>query len=95
MYIYMKLASFVNINSNTTCYYYRKQAINLLKTCKRFTKPRTKKQGKPTAYQNESILKSHNYICFSANLPCSELSIRIRIDLHYPALFCSFRLSSL
>ncbi|HJX31413.1 MAG TPA: hypothetical protein VJ624_06130, partial [Thermodesulfobacteriota bacterium] len=37
---------------------HRKHAIRVLRRFKRFTKPKTKKRGKPTIYQNEAIGKT-------------------------------------
>jgi hypothetical protein len=40
-----------------TCGCHRKHAIRVLKGFKRFTKPKTKKRGKPAVYQKEEIRK--------------------------------------
>ena len=55
-----------------TCGCHRKHAIRVLKRFKRFTKPKTKRKGKPTSYQNEAIGKPLKKIWLAANLPCSK-----------------------
>jgi len=55
-----------------TCGCHRKHAIRVLKRFKRFTKPKTKKRGKPVVYQNEAIGKPLKEIWLKANLPCSK-----------------------
>jgi hypothetical protein len=55
-----------------TCGCHRKHAIRLLRRFKRFTKPRPKKRGKPSVYQNEAIIKPLKEIWLAANLPCSK-----------------------
>lgn len=55
-----------------TCRYHRKHAIRMLRRFKRFTRPRTKKRGKPAVYRSENILKPLQQIWLSANLPCSK-----------------------
>ncbi len=55
-----------------TCGCHRKHAIRVLKRFKRFTKPKAKKKGKPSVYQNEAILKPLKEIWLKANLPCSK-----------------------
>ncbi|MBU1012620.1 MAG: integrase [Bacteroidetes bacterium] len=54
------------------CEHHRKHAIRLLKTFKRFTKPKPKKRGKPPVYDHPLILKVLNKIWLTANLPCSK-----------------------
>ncbi len=55
-----------------TCGCHRKHAIRVLKGFKRFTKPKPKKRGKPSLYQNEAIIKPLKEIWLAANLPCSK-----------------------
>ena len=55
-----------------TCGCHRKHAIRVLKRFKRFTKPKTKRKGKPPSYQNEAIGKPLKEIWLAANLPCSK-----------------------
>ena len=55
-----------------TCGCHRKHAIRVLKRFKRFTKPKTKRRGKPPIYQNEAIGKPLKEIWLAANLPCSK-----------------------
>ena len=61
-----------------TCHCHRKHAIRVLKGFKRFTKPKPKKRGKPSIYQNEAIIKPLKEIWLAANLPCSK---RLRVIL--------------
>lgn len=56
----------------TTCDYHRKHAIRLLRTFKRFTKPKPKKRGKPSIYDKPSIAEPLKRIWLAANLPCSK-----------------------
>ena len=60
------------MNSAATYGCHRKHAIRVLRRFKRFTKPKTKKRGKPTIYQNEAIGKTLKEIWLKANLPCSK-----------------------
>jgi hypothetical protein len=53
------------------CGYHRKHAIRLLNNFKRFTKPKPKKRGRPSAYNKPSIKKPLKKIWLTANLPCS------------------------
>ena len=55
-----------------TCGYNRKYAIRLLQGYKRFTKPKPKRRGKPSLYQNEAILNPLKEIWLAANQPCSK-----------------------
>lgn len=55
-----------------TCGCHRKHAIRVLRTFRRFTKPKPKKRGKPPLYQNETIIKPLKEIWLAANLPCSK-----------------------
>jgi hypothetical protein len=54
------------------CGYHRKHAIRALNTFKRFTKPKPKKRGRPSLYNNASIIKPLKRIWLAANLPCSK-----------------------
>ena len=54
------------------CGYHRKHAIRRLKGYKRFTKPKAKKRGKPSIYNQEAIIRPLKQIWLSANLPCSK-----------------------
>lgn len=56
----------------TVCGYHRKHAIRRLRGYKRFTKPRKKKRGKPSAYNKEAIIRPLKQIWLAANLPCSK-----------------------
>jgi hypothetical protein len=56
----------------TVCGYHRKHAIRLLRTYKRFTKPKPKKKGKAPVYHDETIIKPLKRIWLAANLPCSK-----------------------
>jgi len=51
---------------------HRKHAIRVLKGFKRFTKPKAKKRGRPSVYQNEAIRKPLKEIWSKANFPCSK-----------------------
>jgi len=55
-----------------TCGCHRKHAIRVLKRFKRFTKPKAKKRGNPSVYQNEAVRKPLKEIWLKANLPCSK-----------------------
>ncbi len=55
------------------CNYHRKHAIRLLNNFKRFTKPAPKKRGKPSKYNNPSVIEPLKRIWLAANLPCSKL----------------------
>lgn len=55
-----------------TCGCHRKHAIRVLRGFKRFTKPKPKRRGKPSLYQNEAILNPLKEIWLAANLPCSK-----------------------
>jgi len=56
----------------TTSGYNRKYAIYLLYSFKRFTKPRPKKRGKPSKYNNHDIIEPLRRIWLAANVPCSK-----------------------
>jgi hypothetical protein len=66
-----------------TCGCHRKHAIRVLKRFKRFTKPKAKKRGKPTIYQNEAIGKPLKEIWLAANLPCSK-RLKVILPLWLP-----------
>lgn len=55
-----------------TCGYHRKHAIRLLRNFKRYATPVRKKQGRPSSYAKESLLKPLKRIWLGANLPCSK-----------------------
>lgn len=52
--------------------YHRKHAIRVLRTFKRFTKPKAKKRGRSPKYRKEEILKPLKQVWLAANLPCSK-----------------------
>lgn len=54
------------------CGYHRKHAIRVVNNFKRFTKPKSKKRGKPSNYNKPSILAPLKKIWLAANLPCSK-----------------------
>jgi hypothetical protein len=66
-----------------TCGCHRKHAIRVLKRFKRFTKPKTKRKGKPPSYQNEAIGKPLKEIWLKANLPCSK-RLKVIVPLWLP-----------
>jgi hypothetical protein len=55
-----------------TCGYHRKHAIRVLKRFKRFTRPKKKKKGRVSVYNNDAVLKPLKQIWLGANLPCSK-----------------------
>lgn len=55
-----------------TCGYHRKHAIRLLRKFKRFTKPKPKKQGRSSVYDNEAVITPLKRIWLASNLPCSK-----------------------
>ena len=68
------------------CGYHRKHAIRLLSKFKRFTKPKIRKPGKPSIYNQPVILQALERIWLDASMPCSKRFITI-IPLwlpHYP-----------
>jgi len=73
-----------------TCECHRKHAIRVLKGFKRFTKPKTKKRGKPPVYQNEAILKPLKKIWLEANLPCSK-RLKVMLPIWLPGYVELFR----
>ena len=66
-----------------TCGCHRKHAIRVLKRFKRFTKPKTKRKGKPPSYQNGAIGKPLKEIWLAANLPCSK-RLKVILPLWLP-----------
>ena len=66
-----------------TCECHRKHAIRVLRGFKRFTKPKTKKRGKPPVYQKEAILKPLKKIWLAANLPCSK-RLKVMLPIWLP-----------
>lgn len=54
------------------CSYHRKHAIRVLRSFRRFTKPKPKKRGKPSRYSKPSVLSPLKKIWLAANLPCSK-----------------------
>jgi len=66
-----------------TCGYHRKHAIRLLRTYKRFTKPKPKKRGAPSKYNDPSITEPLKRIWLASNLPCSK-RLRAIVPLWMP-----------
>ncbi|MBF0490801.1 MAG: integrase, partial [Candidatus Omnitrophica bacterium] len=69
-----------------TCKYHRKHAIRLLSKFKRFNKPKSRKRGKPSIYNQPPILAALERIWKDASMPCSKRLVTI-IPLwlpHYP-----------
>jgi len=52
-----------------TCKYHRKHAIRLLTKFKRFTKPKPRKRGKPSMYNQPPILAALERIWKDAGMP--------------------------
>ena len=68
------------------CKYHRKHAIRLLSKFKRFNKPKSRKRGKPSIYNQPPILAALERIWKDASMPCSKRLVTI-IPLwlpHYP-----------
>lgn len=68
------------------CGYHRKHAIRLLTKFKRFTKPEIRKRGKPSVYNQPTVLAALERIWLNAKMPCSKRFVVI-IPLwlpHYP-----------
>jgi hypothetical protein len=68
------------------CGYHRKHAIRLLAKFKRFTKPKIRKPGRPSVYNQHAVLKALERIWMDASMPCSKRFVTI-IPLwlpHYP-----------
>ena len=69
-----------------TCQYHRKHAIRLLTKFKRFTKPKPRKPGKQSIYNQSPILAALERIWKDASMSCSKRLVTI-IPLwlpHYP-----------
>ncbi len=69
-----------------TCKYHRKHAIRLLTKFKRFTKPKLRKRGKPSVYNQPAILAALERIWKDSYMPCSKRLVTV-IPLwlpHYP-----------
>ena len=56
----------------SACGYHRKHAIRLLRTFRRYQKPKHNKKGKPSVYHKESIIKPLKRIWHAAYFPCSK-----------------------
>lgn len=68
------------------CGYHRKHAIRLLSKFKRFVKPKLRKPGKPSVYNQPAILQALERVWLDASMPCSKRFVSI-IPLwlpHYP-----------
>lgn len=68
------------------CKYHRKHSIRLLTKFKRFTKPKLRKPGKPSVYNQPPILAALERIWKDSSMPCSKRLVTI-IPLwlpHYP-----------
>jgi hypothetical protein len=68
------------------CGYHRKHAIRVLSKFKRFVKPKPRKPGKLSVYNQPAILKALERIWLDASMPCSKRFVTI-IPLwlpHYP-----------
>ena len=68
------------------CKYHRKHAIRLLCKFKRFIKPKPRKRGRPSVYNQTPILEALERIWLAANMPCSKRFIVILPAWlpHYP-----------
>ena len=66
-----------------TCGCHRKHAIRILKRFKRFTKPKPKRRGKPSIYQNEATINPMKEIWLAANLPCSK-RLKVMLPIWLP-----------
>src|SRR3989338_5802474 len=68
------------------CGYHRKHAIRLLGKFRRFIKPKIRKRGKPSTYNQPHILAALEHIWLASGMPCSKrLVIIIPLWLpHYP-----------
>jgi hypothetical protein len=66
-----------------TCGCHRKHAIRLLRRFKRFARPKPKKRGKPSVYQNEAIITPLKKIWLAANLPCSK-RLKVMLPIWLP-----------
>jgi len=72
-----------------TCMYHRKHAIRLLRSFKRFVKPKLKKRGRCPSYPRNTILKPLKRIWLAANLPCSK-RLKVILPLWLPGYMQSF-----
>ena len=59
------------------CDYHRKHAIRLLNTFNRFIKPKSRRRGKPSTYQQTSVLPPLERIWLDSGMPCSKRLIVI------------------
>jgi len=75
-----------------TCGYHRKHAIRLLRSFKRFIKPKAKKRGRSPVYHQEVILKPLKQIWLTANLPCSK-RLKAILPLWLPGLYNPLEIS--
>ena len=66
------------------CGYNRDHAIRKLNNFKRFSKPKPKKRGKPSMYNNPKIIKILKQIWLTANMPCSK-NFKVIIPLWIPS----------
>lgn len=68
------------------CGYHRKHAIRLLGKFRRFIKPKIRKRGKPSIYNQPPILAALEHIWLASGMPCSKrLVVIIPLWLpHYP-----------
>ena len=66
------------------CGYHRKHAIRVLNNFKRFTKPKSKKRGKPSKYNTPAVIEPLKRIWLAANLPCS-VRLKVILQLWLPA----------
>jgi hypothetical protein len=73
----------------TNCGCHRKHAIRALRGFKRFTKPRPKKRGKPSVYQNAAVISPLKEIWVAANLPCSK-RLKAMLPIWLPGYVDSF-----
>ena len=71
------------------CEYHRKHAIRLLNGFKRFTKPKPKKRGRASKYNQSSVLKPLKKIWLAANLPCSK-RLKVILPLWLPSYVKEF-----
>ena len=67
----------------TTCGCHRKRDIRVLRRFKRFTKPKPKRRGKPSIYQNEATINPLKEIWLAVNLPCSK-RLKVMLPIWLP-----------
>jgi hypothetical protein len=72
-----------------TCGYHRKHAIRLLRTFRRFVKPKLRRRGRSPVYPRNTILKPLKQIWLAANLPCSK-RLNVILPLWLPGYVQSF-----